>query len=244
MMGFKSFLDKLPDSRHAVVFLASLATLAATTPASAQWQKADASAAGVAQHGKPSGTAAGGDRGAHENGDWQQSAKQQDEKSERKSSFQKDDGTGKANRHQARGEAGQAPHRAFANHKGVDGPQHKPEEAKENDNNFKQHHARTADVLGTLRRMDQKEDDHAKRPQDGDRDSSSQRGDGDHGRGNEEHGSYNAMDDRERGKGKQHDARATTQRGVYECSGQNWQQPCVWTPLKEGQCYNRSVSDN
>ncbi len=30
-----------------------------------------------------------------------------------------------------------------------------------------------------------------------------------------------------------------TQLGVYECKNQNWILPCKWTPLTDGQCYNR-----
>ncbi|KAK5422395.1 hypothetical protein LTR06_000652 [Exophiala xenobiotica] len=30
-----------------------------------------------------------------------------------------------------------------------------------------------------------------------------------------------------------------TQLGVYECAHQNWVLPCKWTPLKDGQCYDR-----
>ncbi|OAP62635.1 hypothetical protein AYL99_01862 [Fonsecaea erecta] len=165
--------------------MAFLATMTAASPTSTQWQRSDASDTGVAHYGKPSGTAAGGNMGSQDAGDWQHSPTGHIEEDEHDGSFQ------------------------------------------ENDDTFKQHHPRSADVLETFRRMAQQKDDH------------DHHGDSHGNDQNMEGASRNDAESGEDGKGKYHDTRATTERGVYECSGQNWQHPCVWTPLKEGQCYNR-----
>ncbi|KIY04227.1 uncharacterized protein Z520_00921 [Fonsecaea multimorphosa CBS 102226] len=207
--------------KHAVVFLASLATLAAASPTSAT---------GVAHHGKPSGTAAGGDMGSHENDEWHHSPTGHD------GSFQKDDDAGSANHHQARDEGIPIEYRAFSSHKWADAPQHTPVGKEENDKTYKQHHRRTEEVLETLRRLAREEDDHEKHPRDVDHD----RHDDNHGHAHAmEDGSHNHTESGEHVKDKHYDTRATTEKGVYECANQNWVQPCHWTPLQEGQCYNR-----
>lgn len=36
-----------------------------------------------------------------------------------------------------------------------------------------------------------------------------------------------------------HEARATKTLGIYECMNEDFVMPCIWTPLKDGECYNR-----
>ncbi|KIW87899.1 uncharacterized protein Z519_11483 [Cladophialophora bantiana CBS 173.52] len=259
---------------HAVVLLASLAALAAASPASTQWSKPDASATVVAHHGKPNDVVANGDGKVQEQGNWQHSAAGNDEEEENKSPSEKGKDGGKKNYHQARDEGAPPEHRTFAEHKGGDPSKGKPSGKDREDENdkhhkvrdedapsghptfaklngddsskdkssgkdrehgtYKQHHARTEDVLATLRRLARQEDTVDKQPQDADHDH--------HGHSHDqkmEHESHNHTETGEHGKGKLHEGRAASQKGVYECANANWLHPCVWTPLKDGQCYNR-----
>ncbi|EXJ65969.1 uncharacterized protein A1O5_10945 [Cladophialophora psammophila CBS 110553] len=260
--------------KHAAILLASLATLATASPASAQWGKPDVSAMGVAHRGNPSDAATNGDGKAHEHGNWQHSAAGNDEEEENKNPPEKGKDGGKENYHPARGEGAPPEHRTFAEHKGGDASKSKPSvkdredethkhhQAREEDappghrtlakhkgddsskdkslrkdrehGTYKQHHARTEDVLETLRRLARQEDTVDKQPQGGGHDH--------HAHGHDqtmEHGSHNHTETGGHTKGELHEARAASQKGVYECANANWLHPCVWTPLKDGQCYNR-----
>ncbi|KIW21424.1 hypothetical protein PV08_02004 [Exophiala spinifera] len=63
---------------------------------------------------------------------------------------------------------------------------------------------------------------------------------GEYARHGQDHGDHGGHE----GGFPRHVRTRATEVGVYECSHQNWVMPCKWTPLRDGQCYNRIYDSN